>query len=73
MNNCANCEHCKVIKYKKRLGFFCKHPEQLYIHEYFEKHRVSYAAGFLGYSKTDTRELLRKRIPKWCPEKKEVE
>jgi len=66
--NCKDCPHKQI---QHRLGnttknVFCKHTDQRYIIEYFDKHRLKKAYGFIGYinSKGD---FPVKKAPKWCP------
>ena len=72
------CEDCKYKKincgtslYARRYNVFCKHPNQDYINNYCNKHRVVSMPGFICFTKKDSVELTTKTAPRWCPLKKE--
>jgi len=69
---CINCKYCMGYKTSAsvlqhaRTGYHCQHPNQKYIIDYFEEHKIQKQHGFIGFSKTD-RSFPVKRTPKWCP------
>ncbi len=71
MIRCAECEYCKAYqKYGNgRKEFFCEHPDQEYIKDYFKNHRISKMPGFLCFSKMWSNEVTKKASPAWCPKK----
>ena len=65
-NNCTGCLYLKGYRkpYNKRAAYYCSHPNQRYIAEYYRKNKLKSMPGFLGFGELS---LPRKRIPKWCP------
>lgn len=70
---CADCEHCKDGRpYGNTKGsFYCEHPDQRYIMDYFETHKMKKMPGFLGFGKPFSSEVPVKTSPAWCPKKKQ--
>ncbi|WP_300823032.1 hypothetical protein [uncultured Acetatifactor sp.] len=69
---CKDCEYCKDFRKvgNTRASFSCEHPNQKYILNYFNEHRIQKMPGFLGYGKPYSREVPIKTSPAWCPKKK---
>ena len=69
---CSECEFCNSFRpYGNiRASFRCQHPDQHYILDYFQEHRMSKAPGFLDYGKAWSDEVPLKTSPAWCPKKK---
>ena len=68
----CRCQTCPYqMGYRKpgnsRTSYRCTHPDQRYIREYFEKHRIKKMPGFLGFGHG---QLPLKRTVKWCPEER---
>ena len=71
---CKNCEHCSNKGggiNATRSSFYCEHPDQKYIREFYEKHKIYRAHGFIDFSKPYEKEPAIKTSPKWCPKKKQ--
>lgn len=70
---CSECEWCK--KYQKlgnkRAEYFCGHPAQGYIDDYFHKKRLQKAPGFLDYGRPECVPI--KTSPAWCPRNRKDE
>ena len=47
---CSECEFCRSLRPRNnsRAEFTCKHPDQMYILNYFHEHRIVKHPGFLG-------------------------
>lgn len=71
---CSKCEHCKEVsgsEYATRNNFYCKHPNQDYIREYYKKNRIYRAHGFIDFGRAFEHVPKLKTSPKWCPRKTE--
>ena len=73
MNNCEcdRCEHCKGYRRNTRKNFHCEHPNQRYIYDYFQEHKIQKMPGFIGYGYAFIGVPDNKTTPKWCPKKGE--
>lgn len=70
---CRTCVHCDCHQTRGsyRYSFWCKHPNQKYIHNYFKEKRMVKMAGFLGFGKSIAENVLPiKTAPAWCPYKR---
>ena len=69
---CSECEFCNSFRPygNSRASFRCKHPDQHYIFDYFQEHRMSKDPGFLDYGKPWSNEVPVKTAPAWCPKKR---
>lgn len=69
---CSECPYVEFLRssYAMRYCCYCNHPDQKYIHVYFDKLGKKGAPGFLGYSKTHIKTVPLKTSPGWCPKKK---
>lgn len=70
---CKTCIYCKCYQTPNayRYYFWCEHPNQKYIQDYFKKKRMVKSAGFLGFGKSIAENTLPiKKAPAWCPYKK---
>lgn len=56
----------------RRTEHWCDHPLREKIREYFTKHNIHKAEGFIGFSKPDGSFPI-KRTPAWCPDKEAEE
>lgn len=65
---CKECPHKKILtKYGNTTSsVYCEHPDQEYIVQYFDTHRISKMPGFIGFINSK-REFPIKKYPKWCP------
>ena len=63
---CLECNYCVCMHMRgnTRNEYFCKHPNQYYIHDYFAKHRLIKMPAFLGFGKN---RCPIKTSPRWCP------
>lgn len=70
-NYCINCKYSQAYRKpgNSRYEYRCKHPDQKYIIDYFEEHKIQKLQGFLGFAKPG--EFPVKTAPKWCPMRKE--
>lgn len=68
---CKECKYCHELKVYRntRSEYFCEHPNQKYINDYFEEKRMVKAPAFLAYGKSGEQVPV-KTSPKWCPRKK---
>nr|DAH23222.1 MAG TPA: hypothetical protein [Caudoviricetes sp.] len=68
---CAECEYCKDFRRfaNTRGSFFCEHPDQRYINQYFEEHKILKMQGFIGFGKRYEDKPSIKTSPAWCPKK----
>lgn len=68
---CSECTYCKEFrKYgNTRSNFFCEHPDQNYIYDYFEENRMVKMPGFLGFGEKWSHDVPLKTSPRWCPKK----
>lgn len=69
----CRCQTCPYQKgYRKpgnsRTSYHCKHPDERYIRDYFNEHKIKKMPGFLGFGHG---QLPLKRTVKWCPLEKE--
>ena len=66
---CQTCHHMKGYRKpgNSRTSYRCCHPDQRYIRDYFNEHKIKKMPGFLGYGHG---QLPLKRTVKWCPEEK---
>lgn len=65
----CQCPDCPFLQKYRKLGnvrteYYCNHPNQSAIGDYFSLHKIQKMSGFLGFGK-DSFPL--KRTPKWCP------
>lgn len=70
------CKECPYKREYRRYGnttadVWCKHPDNDFIVEYFKKHHISKAFGFIGFVNSKGVFPI-KKSPKWCPLKKET-
>ena len=68
---CKDCKYMEYLKRGNRHAVYCKHPNQDYINDYCNKHRVVAMPGFICFTKLFSFELRTKTSPKWCPLRKE--
>lgn len=74
MRKCKECSYCEKrgTLFGVRRLFYCVHPDQKSIANYFRDHRMTKAIGFLCYGEKDDRDLPAiKTSPRWCPLRKE--
>lgn len=65
---CRECEHCKRIGGTVQRGkFFCEHPNQSYILDYFSAKHMVKMPGFIGFGENFSHKPLIKTSPAWCP------
>lgn len=71
MNNCEcdRCDHCVGYRANTRKGFHCKHPNQRYIYDFFDKNNIKKMPGFIGFGENFADVPKNKATPKWCPKK----
>lgn len=64
---CQLCQHCKCLQKTGniRKKYYCRHPNQKYIEDYFKEHNIQKMPGFLGFAKFN--DFPVKNTPKWCP------
>lgn len=69
---CSDCKHCEGIRPfgNSRKEFFCKHPDESYISDYYKIHDIKKLEGFLNFGKPWSDEVPLKTSPAWCPKKK---
>lgn len=69
---CSDCEHCSGYRRigNTRTHFFCKHPDQRYINDYFMQKGIRKMLGFLGFGAVHSDTVPLKTSPAWCPKKK---
>lgn len=69
---CTECEHCKNYGKREntRGSFYCEHPDQEYIYEYWNTHRIHKMQGFVGFGEKFADKPNIKTSPAWCPRKK---
>ncbi len=72
---CADCEYMRdARKHAQNRGeYFCAHPDQGSIAEYFEAHKILQQPGFIGFGKYCSNAPNRLTRPKWCPLTREAE
>ena len=68
----CRCQTCPYLKgYRKptnsRTEYYCGHPDQKYIFDYFAKNKLRKSPGFLAFGHG---QLPMKRTVKWCPEER---
>ena len=73
---CRECKHCKGIQPRplglcERGRFYCKHPNQKYIYDYFDAKRMVKQPGFIGFGEKFSDKPSIKTSPEWCPLKAE--
>ena len=70
---CSECEHCENHGRagNTRGSFYCGHPDYEYIVEFYKKHRINRAFGFIAFGNPFENFPAIKTSPKWCPKKKE--
>lgn len=70
---CKVCEYCYELKKtgNTKSAFYCNHPNQRYIEDYFKKKRMVKAPGFLNYGNVGETVPI-KTSPKWCPRKEQL-
>lgn len=71
---CSECEYCKEAPsgtHSSRGSFYCKHPNQKFIKNYYKENRISRMVGFIDYGKPYGHAPKLKTAPRWCPLKKE--
>lgn len=63
---CKECSHLRGIRRTGnfRTAYYCEHPNQKYITDWFLSHKIQKMPGFLDYGKE---QLPLKRTPRWCP------
>lgn len=71
---CAECEHCKDFRGigNTRGSFYCEHPDQKYIIQYFKDHKILKMQGFIGFGNRNEDKPSIKTSPAWCPKKRKV-
>ena len=69
---CSECEFCNSYRPygNSRSSFRCQHPDQHYIIDYFQEHRMLKDPGFLNYGKPWSDKVPLKTSPAWCPKKR---
>ena len=69
ISKCQTCPHLSSSRKpgNTRTEYRCKHPDQKYIEDYFEKNKIKKMPGFLGYGHG---QLPLRRTVKWCPMEK---
>lgn len=69
---CSECEFCNSYRPdgNSRASFRCQHPDQRYIIDYFQEHRMLKDPGFLNYGKPWSDKVPLKTSPAWCPQKR---
>lgn len=73
MSKCE-CEKCEFLfKYKRfgnaRYAFYCHHPNQLSIIDYYKEKRILSMPGFLGFAEKG---FPKKQTSKWCPKEEKI-
>lgn len=66
---CDKCEYCSAIRRDTRKGFYCEHPNQRYINDYFKEKDIQKMPGFVGFGEKFADVPKNKTTPKWCPKK----
>lgn len=71
MSKC-NCYECDFCKDNRRAGntrgaYYCKHPNQSYIIDFFKQHKINKMPGFIGFGQKYENYPSNKTTPKWCP------
>ena len=66
MCRCPTCQNLKCYRKvgNSRTEYYCGHPDQRYIRDYFNEHKIKKMPGFLGFGHG---QLPLKRAVKWCP------
>lgn len=71
---CFECGLCEMYRGSygmfSRGRFYCDHPDQDYINEFFNEHRLSSRPGFICYGTVGSDDIPLKTSPRWCPKKK---
>ena len=69
---CTECEFCNDSRSVGNIrgAFVCKHPDSLYIKDYFREHRLQKMEGFIGFGERFKDKPMIKTSPAWCPKKK---
>ncbi len=71
---CSECGYC--CSYRPANGsrhkFFCKHPGQRFIYDYFARKGMRKMPGFLGSSPAGINKVPLKTSPAWCPERQDA-
>lgn len=69
---CSECRYCGLYtkKYGYRKACYCDHPDQEYIQQFHDDHRLVAAPGFIGYSGFNDDVVPVKLSPRWCSGKK---
>lgn len=68
---CKDCEHCKCrapSAYGYKSAFYCNHPDQQYIEDFYKKNRVRNEFRFISMGICSVPDI--KSSPRWCPLKK---
>lgn len=64
---CNECQWIKAKYHDSRISFYCKHPNNKYIQDFYEEHKLKSFPGFIGFSEAYVTKPKRKTTPKWCP------
>lgn len=67
---CDTCNYCSYTLHSVRKGFFCNHPEQDYILNYFREKSIQKMPAFIGFGERFSDVPGNKTTPKWCPKKR---
>lgn len=69
---CSECKHCDGHRRlgNTRTSFYCEHPDQKHILDYFHEKGLSKMPGFLGFGEAYSDIVPIKTSPAWCPKKK---
>lgn len=73
---CYNCQYCQKINphgRNKRAHYYCEHPNQEHILEYFRRKKINKAPGYLGTGRGPYNVNPVKTAPAWCPENTKTE
>lgn len=71
--DCKNCDYCKsgtntvMVGTVKRKMFFCRHPNQRAIVNFFMSHALKGQVGYVGRGNLYADKPEVDGAPKWCP------